>query len=540
MELKIRNVQIVLFFLKNTPPSPDDNLPINGYNKITCYGIDVRLRKVRPEEVSMIPETTLAGIVGAENVILDAPLLQQYARDMSFVPALKPAAVVRPGDSAGVFEIVNLARKTRTPLVPLSSGGPHFRGDTVPSAGGAVIIDLSRMKKIPHIDRKNRVALFEPGVTFTELAEAVSKKGLRLNMPLLPRQSKSVAGSLLEREPVLMPKYHWDIADPLACTEIVFGSGELFRTGAAAGSGTIEEQWSAGGSQKEAAGPSSASWYRLIQGSQGTMGIVTWVSARCELIPRLEEPFFVAASNLDRILDMLHWLIRLRLVNECLVLNNTNLALILAAAGKGEYLKIKAALPAWVLFFNIAAYDYLPEERISGQVKDMTGLTQRLGVEAVKSLGAVTARDFLEIIKKPSPEPCWKLQYRGGAQDIFFLTLIDSIPEQIRTMSDSAAAAGYPATDLGIYLQPVVQGVNCHCEFNLFYDPEDPDEASRVKNLSHFAIRDLINKKAFFSRPYGENARMIINRDAASVAALKKVKAIVDPENIMNPGKLCF
>ena len=45
---------------------------------------------------------------------------------------------------------------------------------------------------------------------------------------------------------------------------------------------------------------------------------------------------------------------------------------------------------------------------------------------------------------------------------------------------------------------------------------------------------------AFFSRPYGETAGMIINRDAATAAALKKVKAIVDPENIMNPGKLCF
>jgi len=86
----------------------------------------------------------------------------------------------------------------------------------VPSTGGAIILDLSGMKNIIHIDRKNRVAMFEPGVTFSELASAAGQKGLRLNMPLLPRQSKSVVGSLLEREPVMMPKYHWDISDPLA------------------------------------------------------------------------------------------------------------------------------------------------------------------------------------------------------------------------------------------------------------------------------------------------------------------------------------
>jgi FAD/FMN-containing dehydrogenase len=45
---------------------------------------------------------------------------------------------------------------------------------------------------------------------------------------------------------------------------------------------------------------------------------------------------------------------------------------------------------------------------------------------------------------------------------------------------------------------------------------------------------------AFFSRPYGENAGMIINRDAASAAVLNKLKTIFDPTHIMNPGKVGF
>jgi FAD/FMN-containing dehydrogenase len=396
------------------------------------------------------------------------------------------------------------------------------------------------MKKIIHIDRKNRVAMFEPGVSFGELAAAVAKEGLRLNMPLLPRQSKSVVGSLLEREPVLMPKYHWDIADPLACTEVIFGTGEMFRTGAAAGSGSIEEQWAAGGAQKEAAGPSSASWYRMIQGSQGTMGIVTWVSARCELLPKMEEPFFVADARLDKILETVHWLIRLRLVNECLVLTNTNLALITAAKDSKKYRQIKDRLPPWILFFNIAAYDYLPHERIKGQTKNMVELTQRLGVEAMQALDGITATQFLAIVKHPSAEPYWKLHRKGGCQDIFFLTIFDKLSELIRTMYDSSNAAAYPNDELGIYLQPIVQGVNCHCEFNLYYDPQNPDELARVRELTLDATKRLVAKGAFFSRPYGESARMMMNRDAATMATLKKVKAIVDPNNIMNPGKLCF
>jgi hypothetical protein len=488
----------------------------------------------------MIDESSLAHIVGVDHVSHEGAILEKYSRDTSFVHPIRPAYVVKPGNAEEVFKIVNLARDTGTPLVPVSSGAPHFRGDTVPGMGGAIIVDLSGMKKIIHIDRKNRVAMFEPGITFGELMAAVAEEGLRLNMPLLPRQSKSVVGSLLEREPVLMPKYHWDIADPLACTEVIFGTGEIFRTGAAAGSGSVEEQWVAGGAQKEAAGPSSASWYRMIQGSQGTMGIVTWVSARCELQPKLEEPFFVSDPRLDKILEMVHWLIRLRLVNECLVLNNTNLALITAAKDSEKYRQIKDDLPSWILFFNIAAYDYLPQERVNGQIKNMRELTQRLGVEATEALQGITAAQFLSIVQHPSAEPYWKLLHKGNNQDIFFLTIFDKLPELIRTMYAAANEAAYPNDELGIYLQPVVQGVNCHCEFNLFYDSENPCETDRVRNLFLNATKSLMAKGAFFSRPYGEIARMIMNRDAATMATLKKVKSIVDPNNIMNPGKLCF
>ena len=482
----------------------------------------------------MIDQTKLSAITGKDGVLTDESVLDAYSRDMSFIHPVRPALVVKPKTAEGIATIVNLARETNTPLIPISSGPPHFRGDTVPGTGGVVVVDLSEMKEIININRKHRVAMFEPGVTFGELSSAVVKEGLRLNMPLLPRQSKSVVGSMLEREPVLMPKYHWDISDPLSCTEIIFGTGDKYRTGSAAGSGTIEEQWAAGGAQKEAAGPSSTSWYRMIQGSQGSMGIVTWASARCELIPKLENPYFLTSSSLDKILEALHWVIRLRLVNECLVLNNTNFAMINNVHNPG----VKQNLPPWILFINIAAYDFLPEERMGGQTADMKDVAQRLGLEPAKTAGGVAADRFLKLIQSPSEDPYWKLRYKGGCEDILFVTIYDKLEEQIEEMYAAAEAAGYPGTDLGIYLQPIVQGVNCHCEFNLFYDTSNDTEADRIRELSAAATKRLLSKGAFFSRPYGEAAGMIINRDAASKEALKRIKDIADPLGIMNPGKL--
>lgn len=488
----------------------------------------------------MIEAEKLVKIVGARNVIRDPAALDDYAKDISFVNTVRPDCVVKVRNTDDVAKIVKLARETLTPLVPVSSGAPHFRGDTVPGAGGAIIVDLSDMKKIIRVDRLNRVAMFEPGVTFGELIPAVTREKLRLNMPLLPRKTKSVTASMLEREPVVMPKYHWDISDPLNCVEIIFGTGDMFRTGAAAGPGSLEEQWAAGGAQVEAAGPSSASWYRIIQGSQGTMGIVTWSSARCELLPSLEEPFLVGSAQLDRIMEMVHWLIRLRIPNECLILNNTSLAAIMAKKWTVDYKAIKDSLPAWILFYNLAGYDYMPGERVSSYIEDVKEIAQRVGLEPDRSVGDVSAFELLKTVQEPSAEPYWKLRAGGACHDIFFITSFQKVGGLIDIMCAAADEAGYPATELGVYVQPIVQGCNFHCEFNLFYDPEDSRETNRVRKLAAGTVNSLMSEGAFFSRPYGEITKTVMNRDAATVMALNKVKAILDPDKVMNPGKLCF
>ena len=80
----------------------------------------------------MIEESTLAKIVGQDGVSSDAMLLAAYSRDISFVNAVRPRCVVKPGNSQAIEELVKLANETQTPLVPVSSGPAHFRGDTAP------------------------------------------------------------------------------------------------------------------------------------------------------------------------------------------------------------------------------------------------------------------------------------------------------------------------------------------------------------------------------------------------------------------------
>ena len=486
-----------------------------------------------------MPEKEMVNIVGEGNVLDSPEILEEWSRDLSFASWVRPRCVVKPKTAEEVHTLVQWANETLTPLVAVSSGGPHFRGDTVPSTGGAVIVDMSDMKQIARIDRRNRVAMVEPGVTFEELVPELNREGLRLNMPLLPRSSKSVIGSMVEREPVIMPLSQWDGIDPLSCIEVIFGTGDQFRTGSAAGPGSLEEQWRAGQAQVNPMGPGQTDFARVVQGSQGTMGIVTWATVRCEALPTLQTPFLVGSETYEKLSDFVYRLLWLKLVDECLIVNKATLAATLAKDSM-EGSRLRADLPHWLLFFCLSGFQYFPEERIAYQQEQMLESAKNIGLEPTRAVSGVSAYEVLGMLQKPSEDPYWKLRPKGNCQDIFFITTLDHVPKFVDMMHGITERHGYPFVEMGIYVQPMVQGTSCHCEFSLFYDPTNRKEEDKVRALYASACDMLMSGGAFFSRPYGTLADAVYRRDSETTAALKKVKQIFDSNNILNAGKLCF
>ena len=141
----------------------------------------------------------LAAIVGRSNLLTDREARVEYSFDSDVSPPVIPGCVAKPANADEVARIVTWANTTSTPLVPVSSGPPHERGDTVPGTHEAVMVSLDRMKRIIRIDPRNRIAMVEPGVTFGELQAALAANGLCAYLPLGPRSTKSVIGSMLER-----------------------------------------------------------------------------------------------------------------------------------------------------------------------------------------------------------------------------------------------------------------------------------------------------------------------------------------------------
>jgi FAD/FMN-containing dehydrogenase len=480
----------------------------------------------------------LVKITGPDRVYDDAETLKSYVKDLSGLPAGRPDFVVRPLKLEEVEQIVHLCNEEKIPLIPVSSRSPGLRGASMPSSGG-IIIDLSSMDKIIRIDRKNRIAMIEPGVTFEQLLPELDKGGLRLSMPLLPDPEKSVLAWALEREPAIMPRYHWDIADPLACMEVVFGNGDTLRTGEAAGPGSLEEQWERGGAQKFPLGPHQIDYHRLVQGSQGTFGIATWATIKCELKPTIQKCFFVSADKIEDLTDFAYKMIKLDLADELFIVNNVALASILST----EPDKIKEmykTLPTWILTFAIAGLDYFPEERIAYRSHDVYENAKASGIEVTENLPGIEGDDFLKIISMPSEEPYWKLRYKGGCRELFFTHTLDNAAKFIHSFIPLAEKYKFPAENTGIYLQPLVQGTSCHIEFDMFYDPEDKKESAKVNELHSAAVNSMMNQGGFFNRPYPSIANQVFDHYPEHTTAIRQLKEIFDPNMILNPGKLCF
>jgi FAD/FMN-containing dehydrogenase len=481
----------------------------------------------------------LVEIVGRASVFDNPGIGESFSLDHSLIPPMKPHFMVKPGDVDEVQKIVLWANETQTPLVPVSSGGPHFHGDTLPTAPESVIIDLSGMKRILKIDRRNRLALIEPGVTYSQLQPELQKEGLRMAMPLLPRPNKSVIASLLEREPVMSPKYQWNLLEPLRSLEIVWGNGDKFYSGSGTFRGEKEEDWQQGLVPLQGPGPGQLDFYKFVSAAQGSMGIVTWASVKCEVFPEFRKLVFIPAERLDAVIDFTYKLLKFRFGDELFIVNNTCLAYILAHE-PDEVEALKETLPAWSVIVGITGGHILPREKVEAQENDIQDIAQQFGLRMVPAIQGCRGAELLELILKPSAEPYWKLRYKGASQEVFFLTTLDRTPGYVTTMVSAANEQQYPVPDIGIYIQPVQQGVGCHCEFILPFDRQNRAEMLRTQALFRDASLRLFRQKAFFSRPYGIWADMVYNADAQTTIATRKIKQIFDPNHVMNPGKLCF
>jgi len=488
------------------------------------------------EDALMDIKEKLVKIVGAKYVLDKPGALEAYAQDYSLTAPMMPSYAVQPQSSQEISQIIKLADEQRLPVVP-SSSGVHFYGASIPGQGG-IALDLSRMNRILEVNELDRIVRLEPGVTWEQAQAEVHKREGTIISPLFVHPRRSVVTDYLEREVPTSPVYEY--AEPLMSMEVVWPNGDIFRTGSASAPGYPDSPSKGANPQ----GP-GLDFFRLLQGAQGTMGIVTWAAVKYEYLPSLNKVYFMPFKKLEDAIEPIYKIQRMVIGNESFLMNSFDLATALAEKWPQDFDKLRETLPPWTLVLVLSSSRGRPEEKIQYQDEALKDLNSKfMKVEMLTSLPGVPGLEkrLPGMLRNPWPtkEAYWRLRYKGGWQNCFFITMPEKVPGFHTTFSQVAAKHGYPAAEIGCYVQPIERARACRCEFSCYYDPADPAERKKVAELYAEAARSLLNQGAYFTQPYGVLADMVYSRATGYVAALKKVKNIFDPHNIMNPGKLCF
>lgn len=481
----------------------------------------------------------LSEIVGQGRVLASPEKIAPYGRDHSTEAPGQFTCVVRPRTVSQTQKIVQLANELKFGVVPQTSG-IHFHGGAIPKEGG-IVLDLAGMDRIQEIVPGSMCAHLQVGVTWEQFSKELEARGFTPIIPLLPHASRSVIMDYLEREHPVMQNH--EVADPLLSMQVVWGNGELFVTGSASVASFRHGQNLADGVLPT--GPGPMSYDTFLYGAQGTMGVVTWGVVEIEDKPTMSKVFFIPATNLEQLVEPAYQILRAGICSECLILNDVNLAAILAT--KPEQLpRLRAALPSWTLVLVQRALSRRPEEKMAYQadaLRQMMSNTFR-SLDLWETLPGVAAAEKVlpDMLRKPWPKEktYWKHAYRGGCEDLQFMTTLERMVWYPPEIDAVAAEYQYGTADVGVYIQPVQDGHACQMEFSFFYDPGDAAEKMVIRELRRQATSAVMAKGAYVTRPYPVVADLVYQKYGEYAALLKRFKKHFDPNGILNPGNLCF
>jgi hypothetical protein len=479
--------------------------------------------------------------IGAANVIDTAAALKQFAAsDHSLNRTGNVDCIVKPRNLDDVQKIIQTANREHFPVVPVSSG-IHFNGNAVPCMGG-VVMDLSKLNRFLNLDEVNHAAQIEVGVNWESFQFELEKKGYRSLMPLLPHSSRSVITDWLEREP---PTIHvTEYAEPLLSSELVWGNGEKMVTGSASHVHFGQKDSFAEGVNPN--GPGALSFHKFLQASQGTLGVVTWNIVKIEELPTLSKCLFIPLEKMEDSIEPLYKMLRRRVGMEVFLLNRVNMATILTEEWPNQFKDMKKAQANWTIVMVLSGLKRRPEEKIAYEENAILDIRNTFfpGMKVATTIPGASAieKRLPEMLRKPWPKErkFWRHAYKGGCLPVTFICTMENATDFYGPVVEIAGRHDYPVEDLGVYLQPLENGRACHLEFTFYYDPSDAEETKRMNLMYPELARRLVDKGAYFNRPYGPVADLVYRRAGDYTAVLKRVKKLFDPNCVLNPGKLCF
>ena len=239
-----------------------------------------------PKESAVDSKVTqrLREIVGEKNATDFVHIRYAYSYDLSFVDPKLPDYVVMPTSVEQVQGVMKFANQEKIPVTPFTAG-TNIGGLCIPEEGG-ILLDMKRMNQIIRIDEESHYAVVEPGVSHAHLASELAKRKLRWSWPVGPPSASVSSNAICHGIGGLSGRYGLN-SEEITSMELVLPTGELVRVGSCA---IQEDSWHSCLPLPRVDG--------LFTGWLGTTGIVTKIGIRVHPTPPILKVFTASAEKI--------------------------------------------------------------------------------------------------------------------------------------------------------------------------------------------------------------------------------------------------
>lgn len=448
----------------------------------------------------------LQQIVGIENVE-DSPASRlAYSYDATPQFQAMPDAVVAPRNTEEVGEVVKVCNEYNIPIVPRGSGTNLCAG-TCPEEGGIVLL-FKHMNKIIEIDEDNLTVTVQPGVITLQLIEAVEEKGLFYPPDPSSMKISTIGGNINENSGGLRGLKYGVTRDYVLGLEIVLPNGEIVKTG--------------GKLAKDVAGYDLT---RLFVGSEGTLGVITEATLKLIPMPETKKTMLALYQDLEAAARSVSKIIANKIIPTTLeFLDQPTLEVVEDFAKIGLPTDVKAVL-------------LIEQDGTREQVDE--------DMNAMKELCLKEAAVSVQVAQSEEEANQLRLARRSALSALARLkptTILEDATVPRSNIAQMVKAIEEIAKEYDVRICTFGHAGDGNLHPTCLTDVRDKEELERVEKAFEAIFQRSIELGGTITGEHGVGIMkapyLHLKLGESGIQAMKAIKHSLDPNNIMNPGKI--
>ena len=429
---------------------------------------------------------------------------EHHGKDESSFSIPPPSAVVFAESTADVAAAVKLAAQYKTPVIPFGVGS-SLEGHLLAIQGG-ISIDVSRMNQVLRVNAEDLTVTVQPGVTRKAVNEAVKAEGLFF--PIDPGADASIGGMSATRASGTNAVRYGTMRENVLALEVVTASGEVIRTGTRA--------------KKSSAGYDLT---RLMVGSEGTLGVMTEITLRLYPLPEAISAAVCSFPSIEAAVRTTIQIIQMGIPIARVELIDINSVRMVNAYSK---LNLEEAPMLLMEFHGSPA-----------SVKEQAELVQEIASEhgGTSFDWATTPEARTKLWTARHNAYFAAIQSKPGCRAISTDTCVP-ISKLADCLLESVAEVD--ASGIPYFLVGHVGDGNFH--FGYLIDPNNPQERETADALNDQLVARALRLEGTCTGEHGIGLHKMdylkTETGLGAVNMMRTIKHALDPDNIMNPGKI--